>query len=68
MIKFWRWLNKYSERKIREYCPPHCDYKCQICETWSKVVEPKSVEVTDVGYDIQCGKQNCTTSTRRQKR
>ena len=61
MIKFWRWLYKYAEKQIREYCPPHTDYKCPRCNTWSKVVEPKHVEMTDLGYDITCGQCGKTT-------
>lgn len=55
MIKFWRWLHKYSERKILEYCPPYCNYQCQNCGTWSKERPPLHVEITDIGYDITCG-------------
>jgi len=61
-IKLWRWLRKLSEEKIRKFRPPHADYKCPNCNTWSKVVVPKTVSYTENGYDIECGQCEAITA------
>lgn len=57
MLKIYRWFYRFFEKKIREHCPPYCDLKCPNCNTWSKVVEPKSVNdwPDKNGYDVVCG-------------
>jgi transcription elongation factor Elf1 len=40
MIKFWKWLKEYAERKEEEaYLDSHyCDQKCPLCNTWQGTV------------------------------
>jgi hypothetical protein len=61
MIRVWKWLHQFSEKKYKEahLNKYHSDIKCPNCEEWFSISGIKhnheAVSKPDWGFHVKCG-------------